>query len=1697
MSHIFISHSTLDKTAALELRDWLEVKDHTPFLDSHVQHGIAPGRDWAKELYRQLRRCQAVILLCSENSMKSLWCFAEIIHSESLGKPIFPVKIADCEVHGFLQRYQILDMTGAETRDAVHQRLERGLKEAGLDPTEEFALEKARPPYPGLLAFDEKDAGVYFGRDDEIQKGLDQLQRMRQFGGSRWLLILGGSGSGKSSFMRAGLLPRLRRQSSRWIVVPPFRPQQRPLKELASALSRAFRSYGEKITRREILKTLEAACDEEDTATRGEALGDLALDLQEAAGADDATVLLLIDQTEEILGEATLAEEQSEAAQFLELLSATVADESSRLMVMSTLRSDYLGAFQQQPAVSRLEVDSLQLGPLSDHGMLQVIRGPADKANLKLDEGLAELMAKATATQDALPLLAFTLRELWERYGDDNRLEIREYEELGGLEGSVARAAERAAEGTGSGADTSDSRLRDAFLALARLDEEGHFARRTVPWDRFEEDAQKLLQPFVEARLLVSRGDGTMRLVEVAHEAIFRSWDRLARWLDEGREFLLWRKRLAGRLEDWQHTERDDSALLRGPALDEARRWLRNHERQLDTDERAFVRRSVQVEDAELEREDRRQRTVRSRQLALQSHAQAEANHELALLLAIESARAITSIEAERALRACLLHPWQTRRLLLGHTDHVVHVEWHPSVDDPRLLSASLDGTAVIWNGDTGERLYDLTGHGAKVRHAAWSPAGDRVLTVSLDGTGRIWDAANGRELHVLEGHLAAVQHGAWTLDGARVVTASADKTARIWDAATGEPVGNPLRHDDFVRFVACCEDRFATAAFDRKIRVWNYDGTDEKVLEGHTHALRCLAWDHRGRYLASAGDDAEIMVWDPSRTEPKPHVLGQHDDYAVGLSWSPGDDQLLSVSRDGTASVWRILDAALMGYSLEQDSDDDPDHQMLLGHDGEVVVGAWNHDGTVVATSSLDGTARLWDPATGKNFAVLTGHEAGVLCVDFDAQGRLATASIDHTIRIWRPGAGSRRLDTANEVVWRTRWSKDGERLATGGRGGKVQLWNRNTHGVERELDVGADVLDFAWSPDDELLATASGDGVAMVWNAATGQRLARTSGHGSGVQGLRWHPQGRLLATWCNDSSPRVWDAESGGLLARLKGHTGWVRHVAWSPGGHHLLSTSLDGTVRLWDLDAPEKPEVLTGHSSASLHAAYSPDGSRIATAGSDRAVRLWDAQSLEVVHVLAAHDDWAWYVAWSDDGDQLVSAGRDGKAKVWCAETGELRARLEGHAGPVREARWSPGSKRLLTVSDDGTARLWSLDGEEIAVMSGHEAALTCGHWHPDGDLVATAAQDGTARVFFAGIGDLMQEAERRAVRNFSREEWSKYMDGEYRSTVEGPPEGPSTGTDEDSPPTAPRKTLAKEHQAVLGGIILVDSPWGDEVAAGMRAGAEEAGAYLVLKRHHFDFLQELEFMRQFIQMGVDGLVLVPQQEEESVYLHQRAHEAGMVTVNIAISLNHRDCARYVSAFYESDNNEIGYRTGSYLAEFARRNQLPSPLPIGIVQSSIYGVSYRRGRGFRAALSDAGLRWYEAASLQGILPDEAFESTRRILEKHPEVQVIWCDNSENTLGAIEAIRDVDREIFLFGTEMNPTVARAMLDPNHGLQAVASQVTFDMSRKAVHAAVNILKGEDTGHYHRILESVLYTRDQSDDALAFLSRYRRLGLA
>lgn len=594
MSAIFLSHSSRDNPIAAAIRQRLSADGHrSVFLDFDPADGIPAGRDWEQELYRQLRACQAVIVLCSEHSMSSQWCFAEITHAKALGKPIFPAKIGPCEINTILTSRQMLDFTTGAT--AAYERLRRGLKAAGLDPASAFDWDGSRSPYPGLMAFDEPDAAVFFGRDSEIQQGLELLNRRRQFGGPRLLVVLGASGSGKSSLVRAGLIPRLRNNPADWLVLEPFRPRQDPFAELAVSLAAAYRQHGENRSPEKLREALAAGGSE---LAGGAVLVKLAGELRSASGRRACTVLLTIDQMEELLG----ASVDARVAGFLGVIQYALNDRETPLMVAGTLRSDFLGELQAVPAMRELRFDTLPVGPMNAESLARVIEGPAEKMGVDLERGLTQAMIEDAETGNALPLLAFTLRELYERYGGDGRLTADEYaRQLGGLSGSVARAAEAVFEAEPLTPEQAAD-LRLAFLAMVRVNAEGQYARQAARFGELPESARPAIERFAKARLLVFRGEGSERVVEVAHEAIFRAWGRLKEWLEEDREFLLWRKRLEAAVEEWQRVGKHHSALLKGPALAEARRLAEAHRRRLSPDETALVETSVRVANDERRR---------------------------------------------------------------------------------------------------------------------------------------------------------------------------------------------------------------------------------------------------------------------------------------------------------------------------------------------------------------------------------------------------------------------------------------------------------------------------------------------------------------------------------------------------------------------------------------------------------------------------------------------------------------------------------------------------------------------------------------------------------------------------------------------------------------------------------------------------------------------------------------------------------------------------------------------------------------------------------------------------------------------------------------------------------------------------------------------------------------------------------------
>jgi tetratricopeptide (TPR) repeat protein len=596
MTRVFVSHSNLDQADAERIFDWLKSCGfENGFLDIDKHQGIPPGAKWEQTLYRELERAQAVILILTANWHSSKWCFAEFGIARSLGKPIFPLIMSpdgDQYVGDDLQKVWL---TG-DWQDGL-DRLGHRLAEVALESHGGFDLERDRPPFPGIFAFDTEDAAIYFGRDDDVRNLIQRLQANRINGGGRLLAVLGASGSGKSSLLRAGVLPRLRRDRRSWIIVPPFRPGLDPFRALIAAL----RAAGAKLPGR--------------TSVSVSDLHGLADELRTVAGAHQATILLSIDQAEEIF--TTTPTELAEP--FWGLISAALQPDLPFGVVL-TMRSDRLEDLQvTNSLVVPIEEVSLKPFPMARVG--EIIRGPARVVGLLVADALVERMREDARTPDALPLVAFMLRKMYDADGGRESLTLAAYEAmrdasagLSPLETAVRNTADSVLDRLKPDAPVLTA-LRNAFVpGMVAVSTDGSFVRRPAAWDRVPRVARPILEALAgpDARLLIIAPSETGTKIEVAHEALFRVWPLLAGWLVEERDFLIGLERLRTALADWLTlpTEERREGLLSGILLDRATIWLNRHPEAFNVDEQRFIADSRAAEDERRRRDEAQRRAV-------------------------------------------------------------------------------------------------------------------------------------------------------------------------------------------------------------------------------------------------------------------------------------------------------------------------------------------------------------------------------------------------------------------------------------------------------------------------------------------------------------------------------------------------------------------------------------------------------------------------------------------------------------------------------------------------------------------------------------------------------------------------------------------------------------------------------------------------------------------------------------------------------------------------------------------------------------------------------------------------------------------------------------------------------------------------------------------------------------------------------
>ena len=581
-------------------------------------------------------------------------------------------------------------------------------------------------------------------------------------------------------------------------------------------------------------------------------------------------------------------------------------------------------------------------------------------------------------------------------------------------------------------------------------------------------------------------------------------------------------------------------------------------------------------------------------------------------------------------------------------------------------------------------QLAVLSGHADQVISAAYSPDGTRIVTASYDETARIWDARTGAQLAVLSGHEGLVLAAAYSPDGTRILTASADKTARIWDAHTGAQLA-VLSGADEVEGAAYSPDgsRIITGSLGSGARIWDArTGAQIAMLPGDGETVFTGAFSPDGSRVVSCSGHSIARIWD-ARSGNELLVLRGHGDNLRSARYSPDGTRIVTASNDKTARIWDARTGAQLA--------------LLSGHGGIVYSAAYSPDGTRIVTAADDKTVRVWDARTGAQLAVLSGHGGFVYSAAYSPDGsRIVSASGDKTARVWDTRMGAQLVLSGHDSFLHTAaYSPDGARIVTSSNDQTARIWDARTGAQLTVLSQhGNELFSAAFSPDGTRVVTAlTDDKTARIWDARSGKQLAVLSGHQARLNCAAYSPDGTRIVTASLDNTARIWDALTGVQLTALVGHGDYVYCAAYSPDGTRIVTASADKTARIWDALTGVQLAVLSGHGDLVTTAAYSPDGTRIVTASVDKTARIWDARTGAQLTVLSGHGERVGSAAYSPDGTRIVTASRDKTARIWDARTGEQLAVLSGHDGRVYRAAYSPDGTHIVTASFDKTARIW--------------------------------------------------------------------------------------------------------------------------------------------------------------------------------------------------------------------------------------------------------------------------------------------------------------------------------------------------------------------------------------------------------------------
>ena len=1132
------------------------------------------------------------------------------------------------EAAGQWARREAARHVGAVADRAVAGRAELRLIEAELTGGVvdlQQTRERSRPrdddsvrvvcPFKGLASYDIADARYFFGRERLVAEIVARLV------GAPLLGVVGPSGSGKSSVLRAGLLPALAGGvlpgSEDWAQAL-MRPGAHPMRELGVALADA------------------------------------------PAG---RRLVLAVDQFEETF---TVCEDEAERAEFISELVHAADGADERYLVVLALRADHYGRCAAYPELARLlAASNVLVHPMLHDELLRAIERPAEVAGLRIEADLVDaLVADVEREPGGLPLLSTALLELWQRR-DGRRLRHAVYVRMGGVHGAVARLAETA---YGELDEGQRAIARRVLMRMVTAGDGDTVERRRVALAELETerdgDLARVVALLTDRRLLtVSAGT-----VELAHEALLREWPRLAGWIDEDRDELRIRRALSAAARDWDGLRRDEGALYRGARLRETVQWDGARRPSLSVIEREFLRASELV--GRRERSTRRRRVAlvlaalttalvavigiviaavfthrqhdiaASRDLATKSASIVGSDPAVALAIARAALDRHDTQQAENAFRQAT---FDDRATAVARAATGIAFSIAFSRDGQRIATTGEDATVRIWNRDGRELLATLKGARAPVLGASFSPDGKRVASVSADGEVAIADPDGG---HRDARRLLLEKAVDGTPDAARSVQYSRDGSQLLVATVLGVvgviPVSGPAkvrvlgRHGDRARASFSPDGKHVVSAGEDGIaQILDVARKQPPIVLAHGRDIDVLAarFSPDGRLVATASDDGALRIWDAR-------------DGARIRTIQVDGDALLSVRFDATMT--RLVTGGEDGVVRISDVEGGPAISSYKGHAGLVYDAAFVPRSRGIVSVGQDGTLRSWSPLDVAALEVPgTGKAPTSPSVSPDGT-HVVSGYRDGRVRIWTPATGGVRALPGFAALSRAAYSVDGAYIVSaGGYPGKVRLWDVR-HGRSQHVpSPRGENYAVAVGPAGRRVAIATINKPTVVENP-DGSEPATLEGHTNDVVALAFTRDGRYVASGSEDGTARIWRSSDGRNVRTLtQGKT--VTAVAFSRDGGHLATASTDGTLRIWPVTAGA-PVLLYGHDGPVTSIAFDPSGRLVVSAGKDGTVRVWHASGGETLVVLRRDAQQAAGAAFRLGATTVVSAGDDGVLRI---------------------------------------------------------------------------------------------------------------------------------------------------------------------------------------------------------------------------------------------------------------------------------------------------------------------------------------------------------------------------------------------------------------------------------------------------------------